>query len=138
VRLVVDPALEVEHRGAAADTRTRAARAWVSGASEVLFADRHPEWAALLTAPARTPRERLWAGATAALAAAVRDRDGAAHLGGATDRLLRLLPPRAGGRIVSLVVEASARSGRRRGDADQRAYRVQKDAEVAAERRAQR
>ena len=41
VRMVVDPELVIEHRGASRDTRTRAARAWVSGASEVLFARTH-------------------------------------------------------------------------------------------------
>lgn len=138
LRLVVDPRLEIEHRGAAADTRTRAARAWVSGASEVLFADRHPEAAPLLVARASTTREKLWSGATTVLSTAIRDRKAAGIAGGITDRLLPVLPVRAGGRAVALVVEASARSGRRLGIPDHQAYRAQKDAEVAAERRTQR
>ena len=138
VRLVVDPALEVEHRGAAADTATRAARAWVSGASEVLFAARHPAAApALATPPGRT-REKAWSAATGALGCPLRGRTAAARAGALTDRVLPALPAGAGGRAVALVVEASARSGRRRGATDQQAYRAQKDAELAAERRSQR
>lgn len=137
VHLVVDPALEVEHRGAAADTATRAARAWVSGASEVLFAARHPAQASRLVAPPHGIRARVWSGATAVVAAALPTRAAAARGGALTDRLLPRLPERVGGRAVALVVEAAARAGRRHGSSDQGAYRTQKDAELDAERRAQ-
>lgn len=138
VRIVVDPALELEHRGAAADTVTRAARAWVSGASEVLFAARHPDIAPASHHVARTARERLWSGATRALSAVLPGRAAAARAGAVTDRLLPHLPPSVGGTVIALVVESAARSGRRHGAADQSAYRSQKDAELDAERRAQR
>ena len=59
----------------------------------------------------------------------------ARRTGATVDGLLRVLPTGAGGRVVALAVEAAARAGRRHGVPDQRRYRVQKDAELAAERR---
>jgi GT2 family glycosyltransferase len=138
VRLIVDPQLEIEHRGAAGNAATRAARAWVSGASEVLFATRHPDAGPSLETPPRSVRTRVWSGATVLLSALLRGRRAAGCAGWAVDRLLPLVSRRAGGRMVALVVEASARAGRRGGNPDQTAYRIQKDAELAAERRNQR
>jgi GT2 family glycosyltransferase len=136
VRLLLDPALEVEHRGAAGDTRTRASRAWVSGASEVLFAARHPDVAAAVSPTPLRGRARVWSTATAVVAAALPDRVAAGRAGALVDRLLVLVPPSVGGRLVALVVEAAARSGRRHGAVDQHGYRAQKDAEIEAEHRA--
>jgi GT2 family glycosyltransferase len=138
VRMVVDPALEIEHRGPAPDTSTRAARAWVSGASEALFATRHP--GALQPPPGGAPsaRARVWFAATLVVAMGVRGRGSAARAGALVDLLLPRVSPWTGGRLVALVVEGAARSGRRHGLADQAAYRAQKDAELAAERRTQK
>jgi GT2 family glycosyltransferase len=138
VRIIVDPDLELEHRGAAADTATRAARAWVSGASEVLFAARHPDAPQAPARSADTRRQRLWSGATQVLSAALPGRGAAARAGAVTDRLLPHVPASVGGPLIALVVESAACSGRRRGAADQSAYRAQKDAELEAERRTQR
>lgn len=138
VQIIVDPALEIEHRGPPVDTATRAARAWVSGASEVLFARRHP--APPRIGPPTTPsaRERLWSVATMAVSAVLVSRQSAAWAGSLVDRILPHVPPFAGGRFVALVVESAARSGRRHGLTDQAAYRAQKESELAAERRARR
>ncbi len=138
VHLIVDPQLEIEHRGAAGDAATRAARAWVSGASEVLFATRHPGASTELETAPLNVRTRVWSGATVLISTLVRTRSAAAHAGSTVDRLLPMLPRRAGGWGVALVVEASARAGRRGGNPDQSAYSVQKDAELAAEHRARR
>lgn len=134
VTLLVDPALELEHRGAANDTRTRAARAWVSGASEVLFAQRHPQVAATLTAPPAGGRQRVWHTSVTALARAVRTRESAARLGAVVDRALPRMPLPVARRIVAAVVEASAASGRLHGSSDQEAYREQKAEELRTER----
>lgn len=138
VRLLVDPELEVEHRGAAADTRTRASRAWVSGASEVLFAVRHPGVATPDAGAPAGARARLWSAATTALATVLPGRRAAARAGQVVDRLLPHLPVTVGSRAVALVVEASAQAGRRGGSAQQESYRAQKTAEVEAERRSGR
>ena len=42
VELVIDPALEIEHRGPAPDAETRVSRAFTSGASTAAFDERHP------------------------------------------------------------------------------------------------
>ncbi|MGG5259374.1 glycosyltransferase [Phycicoccus avicenniae] len=135
VRLVVDPDLVLPHRGAPADARTKVARAWVSGASEVLFAQRHPD-----TVTAAPPRPhgaaaRAWSGAVGALAATMPTHASAARLGSVVDRLLTVLPTRPAGRVVALAVEAAARAGRRHGSPQQRAYRAQKDVELEGEAR---
>ena len=135
VRMVVDPGLVVPHRGAPADARTRVPRAWVSGASEVLFAERHPD-APVPPAPGPAAgAPRLWSVATAGVSRALPTHAAARRAGSAVDGLLRVLPAAVGGRVVALAVEAAARAGRRYGVTDQRRYRVQKDAELAAERR---
>ena len=88
VHLIVDPQLEIEHRGAARDAATRAARAWVSGASEVLFATRHPGAVPELETVPWNVRTRVWSGATFLISALVRTRRAAAIAGSAVDRLL--------------------------------------------------
>ena len=57
VEIVIDRALEVEHRGPATDTATRAARAFTSGASALDFEARHPGTHPT-TATARDPWNR--------------------------------------------------------------------------------
>ena len=116
VEMIVDPHLEIPHRGAAADTRTRAARAWVSGASELLFERRHPGTAALPdTGRGGSPAQRVWRATTALLATGLRHRSTADRAGRAVDAALPVLPPSLRGRVVALVVEASAAAGRRHG-----------------------
>ncbi len=135
VRIVVDPELVIEHRGAAQDARTRCARAWVSGASEVLFEHRHPETRARPEAPAPASwRQRAWLGATRALAATLTSRRRAGAAGRVADALLVALPSSVGGRVVALTVESAALAGRRHGSADQVQYRAQKSAELDRER----
>ncbi|QIM21321.1 hypothetical protein G7075_09625 [Phycicoccus sp. HDW14] len=135
VRMVVDPALVLPHRGAPADARTRVARAWVSGASEVLFAQRHPDVAPPAVPAPSGAAAQAWEAATGALAALMPSHAAARRVGSAVDRLLRVLPLGAAGRVVSLAVEAAARAGRRHGRPEQRAYRSQKDAELEGEAR---
>jgi GT2 family glycosyltransferase len=136
VDIIVDPELEIPHRGAAADTRTRAARAWVSGASELLFERRHPGTAAL-PEPAQAPSwaQRTWRATTGMLATGLRHRSTADRAGQLVDAALPLLPPRSRSRVVALLVEASAAAGRRHGTAEQEAYRTQKATELERERR---
>ncbi|MBM6399117.1 glycosyltransferase [Phycicoccus sonneratiae] len=135
VRLLVDPALVLPHRGAPADARTRVARAWVSGASEVLFAQRHPDVEPPAAPPVVGAAARAWSGATAALAGLLPTHGSARRLGSVVDTLLRVLPAGVGGRVVALAVEAAARAGRRHGLPEQRSYRSQKDAELEGEAR---
>ncbi len=136
VTIIVDPRLEIDHRGAAPDVRTRAPRAWVSGASEVRFERDHPGTTALpSTDGARSAGARAWRAATRVLAVALPRRSAAARAGRWVDRLLPLLPVGVGGRLVALAVESAALAGRRHGTSDQDAYREQKAVEVERERR---
>ncbi|NYE35776.1 GT2 family glycosyltransferase [Nocardioides cavernae] len=111
VEIVIDPALEIEHRGPAPDTSTRAARAFTSGASTVAFDERHPGRHG--DAPRATDP---WGRAVASAARRIRSRPDAAALGRRIDTLLPHLPARARAKAVALAVEAAAVAGRRAGD----------------------
>jgi hypothetical protein len=135
VRMIVDPDLVVEHRGAAHDAHTRAARAWVSGASEVLFANRHKGLPVRPAAARPTSvKGTAWVWATQALATCLPRRSLAGLAGLVTDALLVVLPSGLGGRVVALVVESAAEAGRRYGTRDQGSLRAQKNSELARER----
>ena len=132
VHLVVDPALELEHRGPALDTATRAPRAFVSGASRRLFLSVH--------GPARSPaapvagiRAHIWQAMVRAISTMVRSREGYARAGRLVDGALRVLPPPVGGRLVAVVVESAGRSGLRHGRTDLGVYKGQKKAELDRE-----
>lgn len=112
VELVIDPALEIEHRAPAADAAARVARAWTSGASTRAFGDRHRETVTSTAHRVTTAWTRL----VAAQARRLRTRDDAARLGRRVDRLLPRVPGPARGRLVAWAVEAAAVAGRRSGD----------------------
>lgn len=132
VHLVVDPELELEHRGPALDVATRAPRAFVSGASRRLFESIHGRVHAA-GEPVRGVRARVWQGAVRSISTVVRTREGYARAGRLVDRVLRIVPPRVGGRLVAVLVEAAGRSGRRHGSTDLGSYRGQKSAELMKE-----
>ncbi len=112
VEIVIDPALEIEHRCPAPDAETRAARAFTSGASTATFDERHP---GTHSAAASSPRGP-WGRAVTAAATRIGSRQDAAALGGRIDSLLPRLPVRARGKAVAWAVEAAAVAGRRVGD----------------------
>lgn len=116
VDLVIDPALETDHRGAAGDARTRVPRAFTSGAAQALIARWHPEMSApemVAGGSTGTPgmRARLWTTWVALLARAANEPARAARLGGAVDRVLSIVPPMAGRALVASAVEAAGRAG---------------------------
>lgn len=132
--IVIDPALEVGHRGPAVSAATRVPRAFVSGASRRLFATVHPDAAR----PAARPRgwkALTWWALVAAASSVVRSPRGFGRLGALADALLPVLPWRIGGTLVALFVEAAGRSGQRHGSTDLHSYRSQKDAERRRELR---
>jgi GT2 family glycosyltransferase len=111
VEIVIDPELEIEHRGPAADVASRAGRAFTSGASTVAFGERHPR-----SASVTTPPQTVWDRAVAFGADRIGSRRDAAALGHRIDGLLSRLPARARGKVVAWAVEAAAEAGRRVGD----------------------
>jgi N-acetylglucosaminyl-diphospho-decaprenol L-rhamnosyltransferase len=111
VEIVIDPALEVEHRGPAPDTATRADRAFTSGASTAAFDERHPGTHAAAVTPAGA-----WGRAVTLAARRIDSREYAAAVGRRVVDLLPRLPARAGGKAVAWAVEAAAVAGRRVGD----------------------
>jgi GT2 family glycosyltransferase len=133
VEIVLDPALEVEHRGPSTAASGRVPRAFVSGASRRLFDQIHPG-ARPPAAPARG-LDRLWDGAVTLLAVSVRSVAGYERIGRLLDRAIPFLPDGIAGRFVALSVEAAGRSGQRHGSPDLTTYRARKAAELAAERR---
>jgi GT2 family glycosyltransferase len=132
VEIVVDPALEVEHRGPSATATGRVPRAFVSGASRKLFDQVHPG----ARPPAAAPRGLAvaWNGLVATVAAGVRSPAGYERIGRLLDRVIPHLPDNIAGRLVALSVEAAGRSGQRYGSTDLATYKARKAAELAAER----
>ena len=112
VEIVIDPALEVEHRGAPQDTAGRAARAFTSGASVGAFDERHPGH----HDPAGT--SGAWGRGVRLVANRLSDRPDAEALGRRVDRLMRVLPGRVHPKLVALAVEGAAVAGRSAGAAD--------------------
>ena len=111
VEIVIDPAVEVEHRGAACDTAARAARAFTSGASVAAFDVRHPGHHDSATTSARGG----WGRAVALASRRVARVEDAEGLGRRVDELLSRLPERSHAKLVALAVEGAAVAGRRSG-----------------------
>lgn len=132
VRLIVDPHLELDHRGPAVDTATRAPRAFVSGASRQLFEGVHGQ-----VHPRGEPPHGLWARTwhliVTVISVSIRSREGFAWAGRLVDRALPHLSREVGGRAIAAVVEAAGRSGHRHGTSDLATYRGQKATELLRE-----
>jgi GT2 family glycosyltransferase len=134
VEIVIDPELEVEHRGPTTDVRTRVSRAFVSGASRRLFAQVHPEVVREEMHPSGS-KAIVWSAGTRALVRMLRRRESYQRVGGALDRVLPLLPPAVGRRAVAALVESAGRSGQLFGSTALAVYQDQKDAERRRELR---
>lgn len=110
VHIVVDPALEIEHRGPASSAAVRLPRAFVSWVSRREFESAHPgahhENARGTSVPAR-----LWDAAVGATSAVLRSPAAFARVGRAIDRLPASIPPALRGRLIALGVEAAGRAG---------------------------
>lgn len=130
--MIIVPGLEVDHRGPANSAATRVSRAYVSGASHRLFGQVHPQ-ATPAVSPPVSGRAQIWRAATRAVAAGLRSPRDARRIGSMIDAALRILPPRWGGRLVALGVEAAGTAGRTRGRQDLASYRSQKRVELADE-----
>ena len=125
VRIVVDEHLVLPHRGAATDAGTRLGRAWVSGAAQVRFAQRHPDVPvdpAVPSGSADGAKDAAWRVLTALVGSGVRTRANAERLGRLLDTALPHVPPSVGRRLVALGAQAAADSGRRHGRGDQSGY----------------
>lgn len=109
VELVIDPALEIDHRGPATDVAARSARAFTSGASTRAFGERHP------TAGHVPDGHGLWDRLVAGQARRLGSRESAERFGHRIDGLLRLTPRPLRGKLVAWAVEAAGVAGRREG-----------------------
>lgn len=103
--IVLDAALETEHRVAATTAAIRLVRAYDSGAARARFALRHRRPA---TAPGRGP----WSWAVSAGSVPKSQRT-YARIGKILDASLRVLPPAAGRKAIDFWVEAAERAGNR-------------------------
>jgi GT2 family glycosyltransferase len=132
VSIVVDPGLELVHRGPTTTAANRVPRAFVAGASRRLFAEVHPD-ARPEPRPPRGLRDRTWEAGVSALATLVQSRAACQRIGLGLDRVLRLVPVSIGRRLVAFAVEAAGRSGERHGPRDLREFASQKRRELRAE-----
>jgi len=137
VSIVVDPALEVEHRGAPLSAANRVPRAYVAGASRALFVRVHGASHAAAEAGPRTWPERGWTAAVALVAWVLRDWSSYQRLGRLVEVWAPRLPPAVGARLVALATEAAGRAGRLHGPTDLSVLTPQKGRELDREREAQ-
>ena len=112
VQIVLDPDLEIEHRGPALTVATRAARAFTAGSSTRALEARHPS----LVSETATPTHGLWGRIVSAQALMLRSSNHAERFGRIVDRLLPLTPRMIRGKVVAWAVESAAVAGRRVGN----------------------
>lgn len=132
ISIIVDPDLETVHRGPSTSVESRAGRAFVSGASRRLFDNVHPGAHPPRPRPMGT-KGRIWNASVGTLTFLFRTREACALAGKAVDHFLAVLPLPIAGRIISLLVEAAGRSGRKHGNADLASYKSQKLVELSRE-----
>ena len=134
VSIIVDPALQVDHRGPSTSAATKVPRAFVSGASRRLFYLAHPS--ERVAGPASLGfRDRFWGMSVSLLARTLRTKSAYERVGRFLDAILEITPGGLGRVLVALSVEAASRSGQLHGHDDLRLYRSQKDAELRNETR---
>lgn len=134
VTIVVDPALEIEHRGAPRTAANRIPRAYVAGASRAAFAALHGVAPEAADAAPVTVLERGWTFGVRVVAATFRDWSHYELLGRGVERVLGRLPEAAGRRLVAFSVEAAGRAGRLHGPRDLETLRRQRTREQDVER----
>jgi GT2 family glycosyltransferase len=136
VRIIVDPALEIEHRGAPLSAANRVPRAYVAGASRALFERVHTQSHAASDARPHSARELAWTGAVHLFAWALRDWSSYQRLGRVAERWAPRLPRAIGARFVALAAESAGRAGRLHGPTDLASLTAQKERELAREQAA--
>ena len=134
VTIVVDPELEVEHRGAALSAANRVPRAYVAGASRALFERVHGTSHEVAEPAPTSTRERAWSGAVRLVSWVLRDWSSYQRLGRAVEAWGPRLPRALGSRLVGLATESAARAGRLHGPADLATLSTQKGRELDQER----
>ncbi len=133
VTIVIDPLLEVPHRGPALNVESRASRAFVSGASRRLFSEVHPGVDQVPLGNAKTIPKRLWRAAVRVIAGSARTQSSYRNIGRAIDATLAGTPVPIGRRMIALVVESAGLAGYRYGSTEMSTFAEQKQLELAAE-----
>lgn len=108
VEIVIDPRLEVEHRGPATSAADRTERAFLSGSTLRDFENRHPD-----AYPDRTTGTSAWSVMTGVASQALRSPRGARNAGKVVDMLLAAVPEKVGRRLAAGAVEAAGAAGQR-------------------------
>ncbi|MBW8172859.1 glycosyltransferase [Ornithinimicrobium sp. Arc0846-15] len=107
--IILDPALETIHQGAARSTAIRARRAYASGAARMTFIDKHGQQALGPDAKPRGP----WGLAVSGLAR-ITTEGRIDAIGNTVDVMADKFPRYAGEKLVSLTVESASMAGQRR------------------------
>lgn len=132
VEIVVDPALEIEHRGAPVSAANRIPRGFIAGASRRLFT--HVHGASHAEAAAQSQRPSVWGALTYATSRVLRSEAAYRRLGVVVERALPIMPTMLRKRLIAWALESAARAGEAFGPDDLYTIGAQKDREVATER----
>lgn len=133
IEIITDPELELPHHGPSTTTATRIPRAFVSGASQILFSEVHPGSRPSPGRP-RGLKATSYDLVVRSVTGTVRSREAFAKIGQWTDLALPRLPKSVGSILVEVLVDAAGRSGRAHGTSDLAAYKGQKVDELTRER----
>lgn len=134
VEIVVDPALEIEHRGAPVTAANRIPRAYVAGASRRQFTLVHgASHSGGGTKRTLTGLEAAWSALTSATSQMLRTQTAYRRLGGVVERVLAHAPHAVGRRLVAWAVESAALAGEQHGPDSLEGLARQKDREIATE-----
>lgn len=135
VGIIVDPSLEIEHRGTALSAANRVPRAFVAGSSRALFRAVHGvSHEERSTEDTITLGQRSWRLGVLATALVLRRWTQFVQLGRIVEVVAPRLPSPAGRRLTALAVEAAGRSGLLHGPPDLASLAGQKSREIARER----
>lgn len=136
VSIVVDPALEIEHRGAPVTAANRIPRAYVAGVSRrqfnIVHGVSHSSTDRILSSP--TILVRGWNALIRVTSSLLRTESQFRRLGVGVERMLSHVPAAVGRRVVAWAVESAALSGEGHGPDTLEGLSRQKDREIATER----
>ena len=135
VRIVVDPALEIEHRGAPVSAANRIPGDSCAGASRRQFTLVHgTKHSSVVDSAASSVSARVWTSMTHITSRLLRTQSSYQQLGVLIERVLPVVPAAAARRLIAWALESAALSGERYGPDDLDRLGRQKDREMAVER----
>lgn len=124
--LVIEPRLEISHRGPATSIEARVRRAYISGASKRAFKIKHPEATPKGQNTSRRNRLSLWDLSTKTCSNLIIKQKTYSQLGRFLDNHLEYIPDILASKLIAFLVETAALSGNIHSNGDLSSFKNQK------------